>query len=146
MGGGDQLPEMEGSQSPSGSLRAYARHRGCSHQAVRKAIATGRLDRSVGRVDGKPRICFGLADEEWSANTGRLHRHRQAGQGFSASELDALKEPLAVFVTHGLVVLGWGPEREPICVPFAPSATRQFTRILLRAADRAEADQDDCAS
>lgn len=54
------------------SLRAYAKHRGCTHGAVRKAIATGRLAESVVEVDGQPAISDAeLADLEWEENTTR---------------------------------------------------------------------------
>jgi hypothetical protein len=46
------------------SLRAYARHRGCVHSAVRKAIATGRI---TARPDG--RLESDLADRQWAVNT-----------------------------------------------------------------------------
>lgn len=52
------------------SVRAYARHRGCTHQAVRKAIDDGRLEGSVVRVRGQAKIAdVELADREWTANT-----------------------------------------------------------------------------
>jgi hypothetical protein len=52
------------------SLRAYALRRGVSAEAVSKAVASGRLDRSVTRVDGQPKIADPeLADREWAANT-----------------------------------------------------------------------------
>lgn len=52
------------------SLREYARHRGVSAEAVRKAIASGRLRDSVVRVDGVPKIAdVDLADREWAAGT-----------------------------------------------------------------------------
>lgn len=53
----------------SGGVRAYARHRGCSHKAVQNAIRRGRLDKSVvgGRVTD-----FALADREWELNRLRL--------------------------------------------------------------------------
>lgn len=47
-------------------VRAYARHRGCSHPAVINAIASGRLKDSV--RDGKV-VDVALADREWSRNT-----------------------------------------------------------------------------
>jgi len=47
------------------SIRAYARHRGVSHSAVRKAIAAGRI---TPEPDGT--IEPGKADAEWLANTG----------------------------------------------------------------------------
>ena len=47
-----------------GSQRAYARHRGCTHRAVQKAIEAGRIPvLPDGRVD------FDAADAAWTANT-----------------------------------------------------------------------------
>lgn len=52
------------------SLRAYAKHRGVSAEAVSKAISEGRLVHSVMRVKGAPKIAFAdLADREWETNT-----------------------------------------------------------------------------
>ncbi len=52
------------------SLRAYAEQRDVSHQAVRRAIASGRLRESVVTVGGEPKIADpALADREWEANT-----------------------------------------------------------------------------
>jgi hypothetical protein len=52
------------------SLREYARHRGVSHEAVRRAIGNGRLSGSVVQVNGKPKIRdLATADTEWHANT-----------------------------------------------------------------------------
>jgi phage terminase Nu1 subunit (DNA packaging protein) len=53
------------------SLRAYARHRGCSLNAVQTAIRAGRLQESVTRNDrGQPKIANPeLADREWEATT-----------------------------------------------------------------------------
>ncbi len=45
------------------SQRAYARHRGVSHTAVRKAIAAGRITTEDGRIDPD------RADRDWEANT-----------------------------------------------------------------------------
>lgn len=57
------------------SVRSYAKHRGCHHRAVQKAIEAGRLARSVVMVEGVARIAsFELADEEWTANTQHLKR------------------------------------------------------------------------
>jgi phage terminase Nu1 subunit (DNA packaging protein) len=48
----------------------YARHRGVSPEAVRKAVESGRLERSIVIVRGKPKIIdVDLADREWEANT-----------------------------------------------------------------------------
>jgi hypothetical protein len=52
------------------SLRAYARRRGVSPEAVSKAVADGRLTESVTRAYGAPKIADPeLADREWEANT-----------------------------------------------------------------------------
>lgn len=54
----------------SQSIRAYARHRGCTHRAVQRAIKTGRVSKALVVVNGRPRIAdFELADREWLANT-----------------------------------------------------------------------------
>jgi hypothetical protein len=52
------------------SLRAYARRRGVSPEAVSKAVADGRLRESVTRAGGAPKIADpDLADREWDTNT-----------------------------------------------------------------------------
>lgn len=56
--------------APPMSLRAYAKRRGVSAEAVSKAVSTGRLRESVRLVGGAPKIADAqLADREWSANT-----------------------------------------------------------------------------
>lgn len=53
-----------------GGIRAYARHRDVRMSAVQKAIAQGRIKKSVVRTkDGHTKIDFALADKEWDANT-----------------------------------------------------------------------------
>lgn len=57
------------SEKPT-SLRAYARRRGVSAEAVSKAVESGRLRASVVTVGGQPKIGdVDLADREWQANT-----------------------------------------------------------------------------
>ncbi len=52
------------------SLSAYGRRRGVSCEAVRKAILSGRLSRSVVWIGGRAKISDPvLADREWAANT-----------------------------------------------------------------------------
>ena len=52
------------------SVRAYARQRGVSHQAVLRAIARGRLQTSLIVVAGVTKIADrARADQEWAANT-----------------------------------------------------------------------------
>jgi hypothetical protein len=64
------------------SVRAYARHRrelglsGGTHQAVRVAIARGRLESSVRIIEGKPKIDVEAADREWIERTDSLRGAR----------------------------------------------------------------------
>lgn len=52
------------------SLRAYAKRRGCSAEAVSKAVSEGRLRTSVVTVNGQPKIADpDAADLEWNAKT-----------------------------------------------------------------------------
>jgi len=52
------------------TLTEYARQRGVSHEAVRKAVKVGRLAKSVVfGPTGKARIIPSIAEAEWSANT-----------------------------------------------------------------------------
>ena len=52
------------------TISEFARIRGVSHEAVRKAVKVGRLSKSVvfGKT-GKPRLMPDLAEQEWTANT-----------------------------------------------------------------------------
>ncbi len=53
------------------SQRAYAKHRGCSLSSVQKAIASGRLSKSLG-LDGRGERKItdaAMADAEWTATT-----------------------------------------------------------------------------
>ena len=77
------------------SIRAYARHRGVSHAAVRKALATGRI---TAGADGK--IDPAAADRQWLASTdvSRMpHRLRlvPAKGGPSEPSLPATSSPEA---------------------------------------------------
>jgi hypothetical protein len=56
------------------SIRAYARHRGCTHEAVRKALATGRIRRAAdGTIDPA------AADQDWAQATTPRPRPPAAG-------------------------------------------------------------------
>ena len=50
------------------SYSAYARHRGCSVEAVSKAVETGRISTMMGKR-GLKQIDPVVADREWAANT-----------------------------------------------------------------------------
>ena len=64
---------MNSSKKPPLSLRAYARRRGVSDEAVRKAIQSNRLEKSIVVVNGKPKVGDPeLADKEWSERTRKL--------------------------------------------------------------------------
>jgi hypothetical protein len=60
------------------SIRGYARHRGVSHTAVQKAIASGRI---TPEPDGT--IEPARADAEWSANTNATQGQRKRASGGS---------------------------------------------------------------
>ena len=65
------------------SIRGYARHRGCSETAVRKALATGRIAKEPdGTIDPEK------ADAAWAANTSRSPSGRKVE---SASPSEASK-------------------------------------------------------
>ena len=52
------------------SLRAYAKHRGCTLRAVQEAIAAGRLSKSLVRAGTWKRVRdAAAADSEWQATT-----------------------------------------------------------------------------
>lgn len=80
------------------SLRTYAKARGITHEAVRQAIKTGRLVKSIVYVNGEPKIADeAIADQEWAANTDQSKprnritgdpKHRRASQ-------DAPMQPMA---------------------------------------------------
>ncbi len=74
----------------TGSIRAYARHRGCTMQAVRKAIASQRISPEP---DGK--INFERADQDWQQNTRPRIAGRPATGGILVEifrELRAIRE------------------------------------------------------
>lgn len=50
-------------------IREYSRHRGCTHAAVRKAIASGRIQIVDGKIDSAE------ADRQWAAATNPAKRH-----------------------------------------------------------------------
>jgi hypothetical protein len=68
------------------SLRAVARQLGVAEGAVRKAIRTGRLERSVGRdANGRPVITdLALAEREWRENRDPAKVRAAEGDGATA--------------------------------------------------------------
>jgi len=71
------------------SGREYARHRGCSHVAVIKAIQSGRITAEGGLVDPE------VADREWEANTDPTRKPKKAR---SASAVAAIPGRVPPFV------------------------------------------------
>ena len=74
------------------SIRGYARHRGVSHTAVRKALAAGRIS---ALADGT--IDPGVADREWATST-NLSKPRNSITGVPKKRRlpDAPSDPLGV--------------------------------------------------
>lgn len=73
-----------------GGQRAYGRHRGVSHTAVRKAIADGRIVAALIKVGrGVSVIDFDAADRLWDANTDGAQQRVKPGGKVSATHPDA---------------------------------------------------------
>lgn len=73
-----------------GSQREYARHRGCSHVAVGKAIRAGRIVEALG-PDGK--IDFERADVLWSENTNAV-KQASTGGGEKTRDRSSTRQPV----------------------------------------------------
>lgn len=61
------------------SYSAYARHRGCSVEAVSKAVETGRISTVTGKK-GVKQIDPDTADREWAANTDPMMQRKDQQQ------------------------------------------------------------------
>jgi hypothetical protein len=66
------------------SIRGYARHRGVSDKAVRKAIDTGRIT-----LDGEGKIDVKQADADWSDNTDQSKQNLMVTVDHHAPKKDA---------------------------------------------------------
>ena len=78
------------------SIREYARHRGCSHEAVRRAIQAGRLKRSVTKVGRVTDIDVELADQEWTNNTDDTKQNNMGSKGPAIERVPSLTQARAV--------------------------------------------------
>lgn len=67
------------------SMNAYGKHQGVSHTAVRKAVDSGRLSKSVVRDGDKILINKTLADVEWLKNTDKAKQGARKQAEGSAS-------------------------------------------------------------
>lgn len=68
------------------TMNAYAKHQGVSHTAVRKAIDSGRLVKSVVNDKGRTLIHAEVADIEWAKNTDKAKQgNRKPEEGKGAS-------------------------------------------------------------
>lgn len=95
---------------------AYARHRGCSPNAVLKAVADGRIAAAAVVVAGKIKaIRWRLADELWAANTDPTQvRHRPGGRVHASG----LEEDVRLFLQGMLsgvanLITAASPARRP---------------------------------
>ncbi len=91
------------------SIRAYARHRGVSHVAVKKAIDTGRI---TPLADGT--IDPDAADAQWAQNTLQLRK--------AAPEKDSTTKPRAV-TTPGTPTAAPKEAPEPSTPPLSAGGT-----------------------
>ena len=75
------------------SIRAYARHRGITDGAVRKAIKAGRITKNKNdKIDSE------LADKEWSKNTdtAQIKKSEAKEQTQDSSNISSPSNPLSV--------------------------------------------------
>lgn len=75
------------------SMNAYGKHQGVSHTAVRKAVDSGRLSKSVVRDGDKILINKALADVEWLKNTDKAKqgaRKSESAGAVAGSKADVL--------------------------------------------------------
>jgi hypothetical protein len=82
-----------GSKPLTGTVRAYAAHRGVSHQAVSAAMKAGRLSSSVTRDGRAVTIDFRLADLEWAGSA--LDQQRPEGASSYAAQRGRREAALA---------------------------------------------------
>lgn len=87
------------------TARAYAAHRGVSHQAVVKALREGRLKRAAVRIGERWAIDPVLADIEWDRST---DGSKQRGAAALARK-DSPPEPLVTAPTDEQVAAGAAP-------------------------------------
>lgn len=84
------------------SIRAYARHRGVSHVAVKKAIDAGRISQEPdGKIDPEK------ADREWAQNT--LQPKAPARKKVAVAAVNSVREPVggstAPYAGKGMTLL-----------------------------------------
>ena len=92
------------------SIRAYARHRGVSHVAVKKAIDTGRITPLPdGTIDPV------VADAQWAANTTPTRRSMA-----DAASRAGDSSSCATVLRHGAQGCR-APGSPPSCAPWAPA-------------------------
>ena len=93
------------------SVPQYAKHRGVSPQAVRKAIKEGRLSKSVTVQDGQRVIDVEKADWEWEQNT--QHSKRRPAEAINAGKAAAqgLAPPIPPQGAGGGVELNYSKAR-----------------------------------
>lgn len=94
-------PKKSKSKSKPVSLRAYARHRGVSAEAVSKAVKDGRLSESIVMVDGAPKVFdVDLADLEWRSNTRPRIDHGDDDEPSDESGIPNYNDSVALRAMH----------------------------------------------
>ena len=101
----------------------YARHRGCSREAVRRAIASGRIT----AFGPEKLLDAGLADSQWQANT-------RSRVGTAKPSADPTSAPAPV-LDNGASYSDWRTRREAAEAQSAELALAELRGELVRAAD-----------
>lgn len=128
------------SQQPEAvSIRGLARQLGVTHEAVRRALKTGRLHASVrdGRI-----VDAALAAQEWPAGASRVRvlNRREKPTTPAAAAVEAVDPKRLSVVRDGeLIVLAWQRYEDDIdgwfVVPMTNDTARQLARRLIAACD-----------
>ncbi len=86
------------------SIRQYAKERGCSHEAVRRAIAAGRLKKAVTKKGRNYDIDILKANQEWELNTDDTKQNNMGSQATikspSLAQARAVREMYAARLTQ----------------------------------------------
>lgn len=107
------------------SQRAYAKHRGVAESAVRRAIESGRITTTDGKIDP------GTADKQWEQNTNPAY-HQTRGGGDSDDSPFSYKASRARRETYEALLKKLEYERESgKLIPIAQVETEAFNAARL---------------
>lgn len=117
----------------TGGVRAYARHRGCSHASVQRALSRGRIH---GRQrDGRIVIDFDEADRAWEENRSKLPPASTAAPVAAAASVSIPLEHFSLFRINRQLVLAVSTpdhEGEAVLVPIQDDTGTEIALRLLR--------------